>query len=79
LSSCLLFKISKAKTYKIINLPSVWYGCETWSLTLTEEYRFRAFENRVLIISGPGSGSGRELEKTAYEELHNLYAPPNTT
>jgi len=23
-------------------------GCETWSLTLREEYRLRAFENRVL-------------------------------
>ena len=24
------------------------YGCETWSLTLKEEYRLRVFENRVL-------------------------------
>jgi len=24
------------------------YGCETWSLTLREERRLRAFENRVL-------------------------------
>jgi hypothetical protein len=24
------------------------YGCETWSLTLREEHRMRAFENRVL-------------------------------
>jgi len=23
-------------------------GCETWSLTLREEYRLRMFENRVL-------------------------------
>jgi len=26
----------------------VLYGCETWSLTLTEERRLRVFENRVL-------------------------------
>jgi hypothetical protein len=26
----------------------VLYGCETWSLTLREEYRLRVFENRVL-------------------------------
>ena len=28
--------------------PVVWYGCETWSLTLREERRLRVFENRVL-------------------------------
>jgi hypothetical protein len=43
----------KIKLYKII-LPVVLYGCETWSLTLREEQRFRAFENRVLRrIFGP--------------------------
>jgi hypothetical protein len=31
-----------------INLPVVLYGCETWSLTLREEHRFRVSENRVL-------------------------------
>jgi hypothetical protein len=31
-----------------IILPVVLYGCETWSLTLREEYRLRMFENRVL-------------------------------
>jgi hypothetical protein len=29
-------------------LPVALYGCETWSLTLREEYRLRVFENRVL-------------------------------
>jgi hypothetical protein len=24
------------------------YGCETWSLTLSEEHRLEVFENRVL-------------------------------
>jgi hypothetical protein len=38
----------KIKIYKTIILPVVLYGCETWSLTLREEYRFRVFENRVL-------------------------------
>jgi hypothetical protein len=33
---------------KIIILPVVLYGHETWSLTLREEYRLRVFENRVL-------------------------------
>jgi hypothetical protein len=39
---------------KIIILPVVLYGCETWSPTLREEHRLRAFENRVLRrIFGP--------------------------
>jgi hypothetical protein len=40
--------------YKIIILPLILYGCETWSLTLREEHRLRVFENRVLRrIFGP--------------------------
>jgi hypothetical protein len=29
------------------------HGCETWSLTLREEYRLRVSENKVLTIFGP--------------------------
>jgi len=31
------------KIYRIIILPVVLYGCETWSLTLREERRLRVF------------------------------------
>ena len=48
LSSRLLFKKLKVKTYKIIILPVVFYGCETLSLTFREEHRLRVFENKVL-------------------------------
>jgi hypothetical protein len=48
LSSCLLSKNLKIKIYKMIILPVVLYGCETWSLTLREEHRLKVFENRVL-------------------------------
>ena len=48
LSSSLLFKNLKIKEYRIIVLPVVLYGCETWSLTLREECRLRVFENRAL-------------------------------
>ena len=41
LSSRLLSKNLKIKIYKIIILPVVLYGCETWSLTLREECRLR--------------------------------------
>jgi hypothetical protein len=48
LSSCLLSKNITIRIYKTIILSPVLYGCETWSLTLREEYRLRVFENRVL-------------------------------
>jgi hypothetical protein len=40
--------------YKTIILLVVLYGCETWSLTLTEEHRLEVFENMLLSrIFGP--------------------------
>jgi hypothetical protein len=55
------FKV-RYKIYRTTILPVVLYGCETWSLTLKEESRLRAFENRVLRrIFGPkrdGRGNG---------------------
>jgi hypothetical protein len=66
----------KIKIYKTVMLPVVLYGCETWSLTLREEHRLRAFENRVLKrIFGPKrdevTGGWRKLHN---EELHGLYS-----
>jgi hypothetical protein len=47
-------KNTKIKIYRIIILPVVLYGCDTWSLTLREEHRLRVFKNRVLRrIFGP--------------------------
>jgi hypothetical protein len=49
-----LCKIVKIRIYKIIILPVVMYGCETWSVALREEHRLRVLENRVLRrIVGP--------------------------
>ena len=53
LSSSLISKNLKIKTYRIIILPVVLYGCVTWSLILREDRRLRVFENRVLRIFGP--------------------------
>ena len=44
----LIFNSIWMKIYGTIILPAILYGCETWSLTLREERRLRAFENRVL-------------------------------
>jgi hypothetical protein len=62
-----------------IILPVVLYGCETWSLTLTEECRLKVFENRVLRrIFGPKrnevTGEWRKLHN---EKLSDLYFLPN--
>jgi ABC-type phosphate/phosphonate transport system ATPase subunit len=47
LSSRLLSRNLKIKIYRTIILPTVLYGCETWSLTLRDERWLRVFENRV--------------------------------
>jgi hypothetical protein len=79
LSSRLLSKNMKVRTYKTIILPVVLYVCETWSLALREEHKLRVFENRVLRrIFGPKrdrvTGGWRKLHN---EELHNLYSSPS--
>jgi hypothetical protein len=38
----------KVEHIYIINLQLVLYGCETWSPTLTEKRKLRAFEDRGL-------------------------------
>jgi hypothetical protein len=48
LSSCLLSRNVKVKTYKTTILSVVLYGCESWSLTLREEHGLMVFEYRVL-------------------------------
>ena len=79
MSSRLLYKNLKIKIYKIIILPVVLYGCETWSLTLREKRRLKVFQNRVLRrVFGPKrdelTGGWRKLHN---EELNELYSLPN--
>jgi hypothetical protein len=62
-----------------IILPDVLCGCESWSLTLREEYRLRVFENKVLRrIFGPKreevTGEWRRLHN---KELYAVYSSPN--
>ena len=79
LSSSLLSKNLKIKIHRIIILPVVLYGCETWSLTLREEHKLKVFENRVLRrVFGPKrdevTGEWRRLHN---EELSDLYTLPS--
>jgi hypothetical protein len=80
LSSCLLSKNVKLRTYETIILPVVLYGYETLSLTLREEHRLKVFENRVLRRMffpkrDEVAGGRRTLHN---EELHNLCTSPST-
>jgi hypothetical protein len=56
----------KIRMYRVIILPGILYGCETWSLILREECRLRLFENTVLrriILAKEGRGN-MGMEKT---------------
>ena len=78
MSSRLFSKNLKIKIYKTIILPVVLYGCETWSLTLREEFRVRVFENRILRrIFGPKRDENGDWRRLHNEELHSLYRSSN--
>jgi len=73
---CLCLPSKNLKMYRTVIRPVVLYGCETWSLTLREELRFRVFENRVLRrIFGPKRGKiTGGWRKIHNEELNDLFA-----
>ena len=64
---------------RIIILPVVLYGCETWSRTLREERWLRVFENRVLmrVFGTKRDEITREWKKLHNKELSDLYSLPN--
>jgi len=68
LSSILLSKSVKIKIYISIILHVVFYGFETWSLTLKEDRRLRVFENVVLRRI---FGTKRNEVTGEWSKLHN--------
>jgi hypothetical protein len=79
-SSRLPPKDVKIRIYKIIILPVVLYGCETWFLTLREEHRLRVFEMRVLRRIFGLKGDEEVIDgwrKLHIKELHNSYSSPS--
>jgi hypothetical protein len=79
LSSSLLSKNVKTKIYRTIIFRIVLYGCETWSLTVTEQRRLKVFENKVLrrifgLKRDEVTGEWRRLHN---KELYALYSSPD--
>jgi len=66
----------KIKLYRTIVLPAVYYGCETWSLTLREEYGLRALRNRML-RKVFGSERDEVTGELHNEELYDVFSSPN--
>jgi len=79
LSSSFLSKNIEIKIYRIIILPVVLYGCDSWSFTLREEHRLRVFENRVLrrIFVPKRDKVAGEWRKLHNEDLNDQYFSPN--
>jgi hypothetical protein len=69
----LISKNLKIKIYKIVILPVVLYGCETWSLILREEHKLSVFENRMLRKIGPEREENGSWRKLNNDELCSLY------
>jgi len=60
LYSLRLSRTLKVEVYKTAALRVVWYGCETWFLTLSKEHRLSMFVNRA-----PRRIFGSEREEVA--------------
>jgi hypothetical protein len=75
----MLWRNVKNRLYKMIILPVVLYGCETWSLTLKDEHRLRVFENMVLrrIFGLKRDEVTGEWRKLHNKELCDLYSSPS--
>ena len=71
---------SKRAYYYIIykNKNNNIISCDTWSLTLLEEYRLRIFENMISKqIFGLKRVENREWKRLYNAELNDLYHLPN--
>jgi len=66
-------EIQSTKIYRTVTFPVVFYGCETWSLTL------KVFENMMLRKTfGPKRGEVTgEWRRLHNKELYDLYCSAN--
>jgi hypothetical protein len=73
LRSKLLKRDTICKIYKILIRPVVLYGCESWTLTKTDEEKLNIFERKIY---GP-SCVNRVWTAKYNGELHKLYKEPS--
>jgi len=73
------FKDQDIYIYRTIVLHVVLYGCETWSLTLREERKLRAFKNKALrrMFGSRRDEVTGEWRRLHNEKLNDLYSSPN--
>jgi hypothetical protein len=75
----LLCKNTKIEICRTLILPVVFYGCETWLLTLRGEGRWRVLKNRMLrriFVPYMDEVIGK-WRKLYNEELNDTYSSPN--
>jgi hypothetical protein len=78
LGNKLLTRKAKIKLYKLVILPVVIYGCETWMMNEVEEEKLRIFERKVLHkIFGPIQRENGAWTIRTNEEVYNLYGKEN--
>jgi hypothetical protein len=78
LSSHLLSKNLEIKILKTVIFLVAFYECETSSLTLREENRFRGLRTVLRRKFGPKKEEGvKEWGRLHNEELHDMYASQN--
>jgi hypothetical protein len=69
---------STLQIYKSIIRPTVTYGCETWTVTVTEQNHLLVFERRVLRkIYGPTQNNDGTWRIKTNEELETLIKKEN--
>jgi hypothetical protein len=70
--------LKNIKIHKL-NYAGCLYGCETWSVTLREEYGMRVLEDTVLrkLPGGKRDVATGEWRRLHSGELHDLHSPQN--
>jgi len=65
--------------YRIVIVPVVLYGCESWSLTLRETHSLKVFDYRVLrrILEPERDEATGQWRRLHNRELNDLYFSPN--
>jgi hypothetical protein len=65
--------------YRIVIVPVVLYGCESWSLTIRETHRLKVFDYRLLrkILEPERDETTGEWRRIHNRELNDLYSSPN--